>query len=111
MVWFELAQHLVFTRGSFLEGRDPASRRRWIQAGLDLLAEGETRAAEPGELAFLSGMIRFIYLASIAQEDLEWPGGRAALFDAAAADFARAAEFGREGALEALAWVERERPR
>ena len=74
-----------------------------------MLAEGEARTALPGELAYLSGMIRFVYLAGIPGQDLDWPGGRSALLDAAQADFERAERFGREDAREAVESVIRER--
>ncbi len=106
--WFELAQHLIFTRGSFLENEGPEDRRVWIQSGLELLREGEARSSEPGELAHLAGMVRYVYLAGLPDEDLGWPGGREALLRQSLADFTRAADHGRVDAADALAGVRAE---
>lgn len=100
--WLELAQHLIFERGSFLENESPEGRRRWIQAGLEVLGRGETLCAAPGELSFSAGLIRSGYLAAIPDEDLGWPGGPEALLEQGRADLVRAVAAGRRGARDVL---------
>ena len=100
--WLDYAQHLIFERGSFLENETPEGRRRWIQAGLELLARGETLCSTPGELAFTAGLIRSGYLAGIPDGDLGWPGGPDALLAQGRADLERAVASRRKGAAEVL---------
>ncbi|MFT7169683.1 MAG: hypothetical protein ACI80K_002822, partial [Paracoccaceae bacterium] len=100
--WLDYAQHLIFERGSFLENETTEGRRGWIQAGLDVLARGETLTASPGELAFTAGLIRAGFLAAIPDEDLRWPGGPAALMAQGREDLLRSAAAGRKGARETL---------
>ncbi len=100
--WLNYAQHLIFTRGSFAENETPEARRRWIQSGFDLLERGEALCRTPGELAFVAGLIRTGFLASIPDEDLGWPGGPDALLKQGTLDLQRAAAAGRIGAAETL---------
>lgn len=107
--YLDYAQHFIFVRGSFLENETPNARRRWIQTGLDILARGETLSRHPEELAFTAGLIRCSFLAGIADEDLGWPGGPAALLEEGRRDLVRAAAGGRPGVEEILEALDRSR--
>jgi len=92
--WIHLAAHLARFRASPENEPDPARRREWIQAALDLLARGETRCAEPGELAHAAGVILLMVAAFDEPTGLGWPGGADAAQAAAAGAFARARALG-----------------
>lgn len=97
--WRYLAHHLIFDRGGSTSGEGPARRRAWIRAGLERLAEGEARAADPAELAYTTGLA-WTWIATLDESaELEWTSGgapaararaRAALERAAAAGHAPA---------------------
>ncbi|TDJ78933.1 MAG: hypothetical protein E2O39_01130 [Planctomycetota bacterium] len=91
--WYALGRHLVFDRASKESEPEPAERRRWIRAGLDVLQRGERFARDPGELAFLGAQILY-YVAVIPDVELRWPGGPAAALESAVAAFDRAAALG-----------------
>ena len=104
--WATLGDHFIFNRASPLEVADPAERRRWIRAGLDLMRRGEARAAAPGDLAHLAAIIRATYLAGIPDEALGWPGGPAELLREARADVARAAGHGHPDSSMVLEFID-----
>ena len=86
---------------------DPAVRRRWITAGLEVLDEGVRRARRPAELLVVQGNLQAAYVAALASE-LEWPGGAGRALDAAARCYERAAALGHPAAPELLAAVRRD---
>jgi hypothetical protein len=89
--WLYLAGHLAFERASVEAESDPARRRAWIRAALDLLERGEESAGEPGRLALERGLI---LVAAGDRPELGWPGGAAAARTEARAAFQRAAALG-----------------
>jgi len=104
--WIFLARHFVYQRAALAREADPAARRRWVEAGLDLLARGERESAAAAELAYERGVV-LSYLAWIAVESeapaAERPDARDArtLFLAAAEAFERAAGLGHPGGASA----------
>ena len=109
--WIHLAHNLAFLRASLENEPDSTRRRRWIEAGLELLERGETQAAEPADLAYYRGLI----LSWVA--DLEglgppvapgWPGGVEGALAAGAAAFHVA---GQRGNLQGYAAERRLRTR
>ena len=105
--WSWLASVLVHRFGSPEFETVAATRRAWVETGLNLLARGEELAREPAELAFHAGLV-MAYVASIPDEILEWPGGTAAAWRASAEHFERAKELGHPRAEESAqaAWLE-----
>ncbi|MEL6431004.1 MAG: hypothetical protein AAFZ87_04195 [Planctomycetota bacterium] len=107
--WTYLAYHYVFGRGSRTQTSSAEARRHWIEAGLDVLAEGRR---QPGldprtrtELAFAEAL----YARTVAA-DAPWPGARAALL--ARADAAlREGESRATGAGSAPGRIPRAAPR
>lgn len=95
--WSSLGLHLVFERGSGESELDPAERRRWIRAGLEVLQRGAGRARRPGELHLLGGVVLAAHIAPRADE-LGWPGGAPAALRAALPELDRAVELGIERA-------------
>lgn len=92
--WVTLSSHLCTFRASLQNEPDPAARRAWIRAGLELLERGEGLTSDPAELAFARG-ITLVHVALIdGDEGLGWPGGWRAARDAAARAFRRAEELG-----------------
>lgn len=92
--WYALARHLVFDRASRESEPDPAARRRWIRAGLEVLERGQRFARDPGELAFSEAEILGYYVAAIPDDELGWPGGPEAALEAAIDAFDRSAALG-----------------
>lgn len=90
--WHYLAWQQAYELGSPERDSDPARRLAWVEAGLATAAEGERRAAEPGSLAFLAGLI-LIKVATL-DGDLPWPGGRERMWLDAAEHFERAGRLG-----------------
>ncbi len=90
--WSYLAMNQAFTLASPEREPDPARRLAWVRAGLTTAAEGERVASAPGELAILAGTI-MVKTASL-DPDLPWPGGLAAIWEAAAGHFERAGRLG-----------------
>ncbi|MEO6708797.1 MAG: hypothetical protein ABI054_04750, partial [Planctomycetota bacterium] len=90
--WKYLARHQAMTLGSPEREPDPQRRLAWIRAGLATAAEGEALASNPGELAYTAGLI----MLKVARLDaaLPWPGGIAAVWEAAAEHFERAGKLG-----------------
>ena len=105
--WSWLASVLVHRFGAPEFEAMAATRRAWVEAGLNLLSRGEELAREPAELAFHAGLV-MAYVASIPGEVLEWPGGTAAAWRAAAEHFERAKELGHPRAEDVAqaAWLE-----
>lgn len=54
--WESLAMHYFFVRGSALETPLEADRRRWFDAGFDVLREGEAKSRRPEVIAFVTGL-------------------------------------------------------
>ncbi len=104
--WATLGDHFIFTRASPLEVSEPADRRRWIRAGLELMRRGEEHVAAPGELAFMAAVLRATYLAGIPDESLGWPGGPSGLLREARVDLERATEYGHPGVPEVLDFID-----
>lgn len=75
---------------------DPARRLAWIRAGLQLAERGQATAREPGELAFLRGLI--LALRAGPDAELPWPGGPGQPWREAAAAFRDAERAGHAGA-------------
>jgi hypothetical protein len=90
--WIYFAHHLVFERASLSRAVDPAERRAWVQAGLDVLERGARASRDPALVLDYRGLV-FDFLASIPDADRPWPGtAREALLEAARAfDAAHAA--------------------
>lgn len=113
--WIFLARHFVYERAALEREPDVEARRRWTQAGLDLLERGRAQCAEPAELEFERGVI-LTFLALVASDPAlpvdEAPSTRkaSALFDDAARAYDRATELGHAEAGELAAAV-RERAR
>jgi len=105
--WSWLASVLVHRFGSPEFETSAATRRAWVEAGLELLSRGEELAREPAELAFHAGLV-MAYVASIPGEVLDWPGGTASAWRTAAEHFERAKELGHPRAEDAAqaAWLE-----
>ena len=105
--WSWLASVLVHRFASLEFEPIPATRRAWVEAGLELLSRGEELASEPAELAFHAGLV-MAYVASIPGEVLEWPGGPQSAWRDAAEHFERAKELGHPRAEEIAqaAWLE-----
>jgi len=99
--WLHYASHLGRFRASAENEADPAARRRWVRAALELLARGETRCEAPGDLALSSGLILLLVAQLEEQgEGLGWPGGAEAARTAAEEALGRA-EFHGVGVREA----------
>ena len=98
--WLFLANHLAFDRASPEREPDPARRRAWIAAGLEVARRGESSCRAPAQLAAWQGLVR---VQKAAEPDLDWPGGPRALLEAAELDFSRARALGHPdgGALAA----------
>jgi hypothetical protein len=113
--WIFLARHFVYERASLEREPDAEARRRWTQAGLDVLERGRARCAQPAELEFERGVI-LTFLALVASDPAlppaDAPSSRkaSALFDDAARAYDRATELGHAEAAELAAAV-RERAR
>lgn len=104
--WSLLAHHLAFQRARPELEADPAARRAFVRAAIELLARGERRSADPARLAFEAGLI---LLHAAAYDEVEsWPGGAAAALGEASLHFERAARLGHPLAAE-LAGLTRER--
>ncbi len=97
--WYTLARHLIFDRGSETRSSDPAERRRWIRAGLDLLEEARASARDEHEVLELRGTTLALWVAELAPE-LEWPGGVRAALEEGLRDLEAAAQLGSAGAAE-----------
>ncbi len=95
--WSYLAMNQAFSLASPEREPDPARRLAWVQAGLATAAEGERVASAPGELAILAGTI-MVKSASL-DPDLPWPGGLAAIWEAAAGHFERAGRLGYDASM------------
>ena len=105
--WSWLAGVLVHRFGAPEFEANPMSRRTWVEAGLAVLARGESVTREPEELAFHAGLI-MAFVASLPEEVLEWPGGAHSAWTAAAEHFERAKSLGHARADDAAqaAWRE-----
>ncbi len=90
--WTSLAKTQAYSLGSPEREPDPVRRLAWIRAGLATAAEGERAASNPGEMALQAGLI-MVKVATIDPR-LPWPGGLAAIWDAAASHFDRALSLG-----------------
>ena len=90
--WMLLAWHLSLERASLQREPDRARRLAWLRAGLDLARRGEASAREPEQLALWRGLVLTQF--ALEDEPLDWPGGVAGLWEAAAAAYERAAELG-----------------
>ena len=90
--WRFLASHLLADRASPEREADPVRRLEWLRAGVALLERGEASAADPAELCEQQGL--WLGLAATRDPELPWPGGRPALWRAAAECFERAAARG-----------------
>ena len=88
--WSGLASHYIFLRGSPRESLTEQERRRWFEAGFDLLAEGEKHVDRPRDLAFESGLIAH-YFGTLPLEEQPWTGSRTSLLTRAITDLERAA--------------------
>jgi hypothetical protein len=105
--WSWLAGVLVHRFGAPEFEANPMSRRTWVEAGLAVLARGESVTREPEELAFHAGLI-MAFVAALPEEVLEWPGGAHTAWIAAAEHFERAKSLGHTRADDAAqaAWKE-----
>ncbi len=95
--WRYLAWHQAFHLASIERESDPTRRLAWVRAALATAAEGERVAADPGDLAMLSGEI--VLKCALGDPELPWPGGSAELWEQAAAHFERAMGLGYDAAL------------
>ena len=105
--WSWLAGVLVHRFGAPEFEASSMSRRTWVEAGLAVLARGESVTREPEELAFHAGLV-MAFVASLPDEVLEWPGGAKSAWTPAADHFARAKSLGHARADDAAqaAWRE-----
>ncbi len=100
--WLTLGRHLLSVRGSLANEPDPARRRRWMRAGLDTLARGESVSSDPAALAFARGLYLHALIARIPDPELGWPGGARAALDEARDAYERARELGQPLPASAL---------
>lgn len=99
--WYALAAHLAFDRTRAEREPDPARRRRWLEAALEVLERGERRARRPARVALSRGLLyRHVAELQALEPKLGWPGGERAALEASARAFERAAELGYEEARE-----------
>ena len=87
--WSALASHYIFLRGSPREATTEVERKRWFDAGFDVLAEGEAQVDRPRDLAFEAGLIAH-YFGTLPPEQRPWTGSRSDLLGRAVADLERA---------------------
>ncbi|MCZ6597606.1 MAG: hypothetical protein O7B99_08210 [Planctomycetota bacterium] len=90
--WNVLASYLALDLASTSREPSSTSRLYWMEAGLGVARRGEEIARNPGDLAFLRGVI----LVSHAENDPELPrpGGVKGMWEDASSAFLRAAELG-----------------
>jgi hypothetical protein len=100
--WIFFAHHLIFERASLARSIDPAERRTWVRAGLDVLARGIRSSSDPADILIYRGGV-FAAFASVRDEDRPWPGSAREAWIEAADSFERAAAAGREEVLELAA--------
>ena len=98
--WSWLAGVLVHRFGAPEFEGNPVGRRAWVEAGLAVLARGESESREPEELAFHAGLI-MAFVGSLPGDILEWPGGARSAWLEAASHFERAERLGHPRAEEA----------
>lgn len=98
--WIFLAHHFLYERASLAREPDPALRRQWISAGLELLERGERSARDPAEIVFYRG-VAFAYFGSLDDQDRIWPASRREAWSRAAEAFERSAELGHALGAEA----------
>lgn len=98
--WSYLAYHFVFDRGSRLETRSAAERRRWILAGLDVLAQGREFQATGDPARAELHFSEWLYARTLAEDD-PWPGARTELGARADAALTAAAALGDPRAMAA----------
>lgn len=108
--WSWLASVLVHRFGAPEFEETAEGRRAWAEAGLAVLARGESKTSEPEELAFHAGLI-LAFIGSLPLEVYEWPGGERAIWLAASDHFERAKSLGHpradaasQSALRELHW-------
>ncbi len=107
--WIAFGLHLAQDRASASREPDPARRRAWIEEGLLVLRQGESRVGHPEDLAFVRGLI----LAQVGRacqagvEAPDWPGGARGAWEQARDAFLAAARAGHRGAAEQAAGIER----
>ena len=105
--WEYLASHFGFYLASREREPDPARRRAWLEAALEVTERGSTRVADPGQLALLRGSL----LLSKAELDPEiWSGGQEVLLQLAEKAFREAHELGRPEARDFLDYFAPEDP-
>ncbi|MFT7679192.1 MAG: hypothetical protein ACI8QC_003192 [Planctomycetota bacterium] len=95
--WVRLGSHMIFERGGALFEPDPQARVAWMQAGLEVLAEGAERSRARASLLVLRGQILGFFVAELAadpEEPLPWPGGTTAASVAALSDLEEAEALG-----------------
>ena len=90
--WRYLAWHQAYALASPEAEPDPERRLAWVRAGLATAAQGERVTDHPEELALLGGLI-LIKLPNVDPK-LDWPGGMAGAWEAAAEHFDRAQRLG-----------------
>lgn len=100
-LWAEYARLLALQLGSVEREPDPQRRADWLRAGLAALDEVERVGGDRGGCALARGFL--LYTKAEHDPELAWPGGPAALREAAAQAFAAARAHGNAAALE-LAW-------
>jgi hypothetical protein len=100
--WIHLAHHFLFERASLGREPDLAMRRRWVEAGLDVLARGERVAREPGAIALYEGLVLFAF-AGIDDAERPYAGSARQALERAARAFERADLAGEREAAELAA--------
>jgi hypothetical protein len=98
--WTTLAHHAVWELGNPRRTPDAAGRQRAVELGLAILARGEIASADPGRVAFKTGVV-YLSLANQDDADRALPLGRREAWTRAAEAFERAAAAGEPVAAEA----------
>lgn len=100
--WQLLAAHLGFFLASTEREPDPATRRGWFEAALEVTRRGAARAEEPAELQLYRGLL---FLTKAEADAAIWPTGADGLLAEAEAAFREAAEAGHPDAPDSLRYV------
>ncbi|MEW6073172.1 MAG: hypothetical protein AB1726_11360 [Planctomycetota bacterium] len=88
--WEILSAYLAFDLASAEREADPAARRRWFEAGLEVARRGAELASDPRRLALWRGGL--FAAKALTDPALPWPGGTPALWREAAEAFGAAGE-------------------
>ena len=101
--WDVLASYLALDLASTSREPRSTSRLYWMEAGLAVARRGEEVARNPGDLAFLRGLI--LVTRADSDPELPRPGGVKGMWEDASSAFLRAAELGHPNAERAVVFA------